>query len=67
LAKDDEAPIKRHRFGVETGVNGLIKELYAMKEAGVNHIGLHFRRNTHAVDTAMQRIAQHVFPRFHDK
>ena len=22
----DEAPIKRHRFGVETGANGLIKE-----------------------------------------
>jgi len=66
LVEDDEAPIKRHRFGVETGVNGLIKELNAMKEAGVNHIGLHFRRNTQSVETAMQRIAEHVLPQFHD-
>lgn len=65
LVEDDEAPIKRHRFGVETGVNGLIKELKAMKEAGVDHIGLHFRRNTLPVEDAMQRIAQHVFPHFH--
>lgn len=67
LLENDEAPIKRHRFGIETGVNGLIKELHAMKDAGVNHIGLHFRRNTHSVDATMQRIAQHVFPHFHDK
>lgn len=65
LVEDDEAPIKRHRFGVETGVNGLIKELKAMKSAGVNHIGLHFRRNTLPVEDAMQRIAEHVLPHFH--
>ena len=65
LLEDDEAPIKRHRFGVETGVNGLIKELNAMKEAGVDHIGLHFRRNTQPVEVAMQRIAGNVLPYFH--
>ncbi len=65
LVEDDEAPIKRHRFGVETGVNGLIKELNAMKEAGVDHIGLHFRRNTQPVEDAMQRIADMVLPHFH--
>ena len=65
LVEDDEAPIKRHRFGVETGVNGLIKELNAMKEAGVDHIGLHFRRNTQPVEGAMQRIADNVLPHFH--
>ena len=65
LVKDDEAPIKRHRFGVETGVNGLIKELNAMKDAGVDHIGLHFRRNTQPVEDAMQRIADNVLPHFH--
>ena len=65
LVEDDEAPIKRHRFGVETGVNGLIKELNAMKEAGVDHIGLHFRRNTQPVEDAMQRIADYVLPQFH--
>ena len=65
LVEDDEAPIKRHRFGVETGVNGLIKELNAMKDAGVDHIGLHFRRNTQPVEGAMQRIADNVLPHFH--
>ncbi len=65
LVEDDEAPIKRHRFGVETGVNGLIRELNAMKEAGVDHIGLHFRRNTQPVEDAMQRIADMVLPHFH--
>ncbi|GGW93216.1 hypothetical protein [Alteromonas halophila] len=63
--KDDEAPIKRHRFGVETGVNGLIEELSAMKKAGVDHIGLHFRRNTQPVEQAMQHIAAYVLPHFH--
>ena len=65
LVEDDEAPIKRHRFGVETGVNGLIKELNVMKDAGVDHIGLHFRRNTQPVEGAMQRIADNVLPHFH--
>ncbi|MEI5638944.1 MULTISPECIES: TIGR03571 family LLM class oxidoreductase [unclassified Pseudoalteromonas] len=65
LVADDEAPIKRHRFGVETGVNGLFEELKAMKDAGVDHIGLHFRRNTQPVEHAMQSIAEHVLPQFH--
>nr|NKX69165.1 LLM class flavin-dependent oxidoreductase [Alteromonadaceae bacterium A_SAG7] len=65
LVEDDEAPIKRHRFGVDTGVNGLIKELNAMKDAGVDHIGLHFRRNTQPLEDAMQRIADYVLPHFH--
>ncbi|WP_032096442.1 MULTISPECIES: TIGR03571 family LLM class oxidoreductase [unclassified Alteromonas] len=66
LVEDDEAPIKRHRFGVETGVNGLITELNAMKDAGVDHIGLHFRRNTQLVKDAMQLIADKVLPHFHN-
>ena len=66
LVEDDEAPIKRHRFGVETGVNGLITELNAMKDAGVDHIGLHFRRNTQPVKDAMQLIADKVLPHFHN-
>jgi len=36
-----------------------------MKEAGVDHIGLHFRRNTQPVEDAMQRIADYVLPQFH--
>ncbi|WP_420932896.1 TIGR03571 family LLM class oxidoreductase [Alteromonas sp. A081] len=66
LVENDEAPIKRLRFGVETGVNGLITELNAMKDAGVDHIGLHFRRNTQPVKDAMQLTADKVLPHFHN-
>jgi hypothetical protein len=65
LLADEHAPIKRHRFGIETGVNGLVTELNAMKDAGVNHIGLHFRRNSLPVEDAMQRIADQVLSHFH--
>ncbi|MCC5453118.1 TIGR03571 family LLM class oxidoreductase [Rheinheimera sp. UJ51] len=59
------APIERHRFGVKTGINGLIEELSAMKAAGVNHIGLHFRRNDASVEESMNAIAEYVLPHFH--
>lgn len=36
-----------------------------MKEAGGDHIGLHFRGNTQPVENAMQRIADYVLPHFH--
>ncbi|REG85633.1 TIGR03571 family LLM class oxidoreductase [Marinomonas pollencensis] len=65
LLANDDAPITRHRFGVETGVKGLISELNAMREAGVDHIGLHFRRNSLSVEETMQRIADKVLPHFH--
>jgi len=66
LLDDPDAPIKRHRFGVETGVNGLISELKAMKNAGVNHIGLHFRRNELPIEWALKHIGEHVLPKFHN-
>lgn len=65
LADEPDSPLRRHRFGATVGRNGLISELQAMKEAGVHHIGLHFRRNHCPVGEAMEEIAAYVLPMFH--
>lgn len=64
LVNDPDAPIVRHRFGLQTGVKGLILELEQMKEAGVNHIGLHFRRNTQPIEDSLEQITRDVLPHF---
>ncbi|MEQ0201471.1 hypothetical protein ABLU80_03875 [Klebsiella sp. CN_Kp104] len=65
LQDDANAPIQRHRFGISSGRHGLIQELNAMRDAGVNHIGLHFRRNQRPLAETMQEIGELVLPAFH--
>lgn len=65
LVDNPDAPIRRHRFGVSTGVKGLIQELESMKAAGVDHIGLHFRRNQRPLDETFSQIGESVLPLFH--
>ncbi|MCZ2720407.1 TIGR03571 family LLM class oxidoreductase [Marinomonas sp. 15G1-11] len=65
LVSENDAPIERHRFGIKTGINGLIQELNEMKSVGVDHIGLHFRRNEAPIEDSMQAIAKTVLPIFH--
>ncbi|WP_049623950.1 TIGR03571 family LLM class oxidoreductase [Frateuria defendens] len=65
LAEDPNAPLVRHRFGATVGRRGLIEELAAMREAGVHHIGLHFRRNRRPLAETMEEIATEVLPHFH--
>ncbi|ESJ12540.1 luciferase [Cupriavidus sp. HPC(L)] len=65
LLADPDAPMQRHRFGGAVGRHGLIEELHAMREAGVHHVGLHFRRNQRPVRDAMEEIAAYVLPHFH--
>lgn len=60
-----DAPAQRHRFGLAVGRHGLIAELRAMREAGVQHIGLHFRHNRRPVAQALEEIAAYVLPEFH--
>ncbi|OIN07664.1 TIGR03571 family LLM class oxidoreductase [Oceanisphaera psychrotolerans] len=67
LVEDPNAPIRRHHFGISTGVNGLIQELEAMKSAGVDHIGLHFRRNQRSLDDTFHDIGERVLPLFHSQ
>ncbi|EPN8225489.1 TIGR03571 family LLM class oxidoreductase [Vibrio alginolyticus] len=64
LVDNPNAPVVRHHFGIRAGVNGLSDELEKMQEAGVNHIGLHFRRNSQPIEKSMEQIAQYVLPRF---
>lgn len=65
LAADPHEPLQRHRFGARAGRIGLIEELAAMRDAGVQHIGLHFRRNRRPLDETLAEIAAEVLPVFH--
>lgn len=60
-----DAPIVRHHFGVMTGRQGLIAELEAMRDAGVQHIGLHLRRCRRPMAEVLEEIGSCVLPRFH--
>lgn len=60
LLADPDAPLRRHRFGAQVGRNGLIAELQAMQDAGVDHIGLHLRRNQRPLTETLQEIAAYV-------
>lgn len=65
LAERPDTPMLRHRFGGRVGRNGLITELEAMREAGVHHIGLQFRRNERTLDETLHELSEFVLPRFH--
>ncbi|KVN54577.1 TIGR03571 family LLM class oxidoreductase [Burkholderia sp. BCCIQ04A] len=65
LAEDPYEPLQRHRFGARAGRIALTEELAAMRDAGVRHIGLHFRRNRRPLDETMAEIASDVLPAFH--
>ncbi|WP_417357980.1 TIGR03571 family LLM class oxidoreductase [Gallaecimonas pentaromativorans] len=65
LLADKNAPIKRHHFGMSGGSKALVAELAAMQEVGVDHIGLHFRRNQRPLSETFMAIASDVLPKFH--
>jgi luciferase-type oxidoreductase len=62
-----DAPMKRWRFGFSGGRTALIQELQAMRAAGVDHIGLHVRRNQRPLDDTFHEIAEYVLPLFHTR
>ncbi len=66
LNEGPDEPMQRWRFGFRGGRNALIAELQALRALGVNHVGLHFRRNRRPLDETFQEIAEHVLPLFHD-
>ncbi|RAR53566.1 luciferase-type oxidoreductase [Paraburkholderia unamae] len=65
LAEDPDEPLQRHRFGARTGRRALIDELDALRNVGVDHIALHFRRNRRPLDETFAEIASEVLPHFH--
>lgn len=65
LSAQADAPMQRWRFGFRGGREALIAELHALRAAGVNHIGLQFRRNQRPLAETMHELAEHVLPIFH--
>ena len=65
LEADPHAPMKTLRFGGRGGRNALIEELQALREAGVQHVGLHLRHSARPIVEVMEELAEYVLPRFH--
>lgn len=64
LVADADAPLQRWRCGLRGGRNALLAELHAMRAAGVDHIGLQFRRNERPLAETFHEIAEYVLPHF---
>ncbi|TWC69459.1 TIGR03571 family LLM class oxidoreductase [Herbaspirillum sp. SJZ099] len=65
LSERADEPMLRWRFGLRGGRQALVAELRALHAAGVDHVGLHFRRNRRPLDETFHEIAEHVLPVFH--
>ncbi|MFJ3487934.1 TIGR03571 family LLM class oxidoreductase [Pseudomonas sp. NPDC090202] len=65
LDADPHAPMQRVHFGGHCGRLALIDELQTLREAGVQHIGLHLRRSERDVGEVIAELAEHVLPMFH--
>lgn len=64
LAERAAEPMQRWRFGFRGGRDALVAELHALREAGVDHVSLHFRRNQRPLGETLHEIAEHVLPVF---
>ena len=64
LLADADAPLQRWRFGLRGGRNALLSELNALQAAGVDHIGLQFRRNERPLAETFHEIGEYVLPHF---
>ncbi|WP_374582424.1 TIGR03571 family LLM class oxidoreductase [Pseudoduganella sp.] len=62
LSENPDEPMLRWRFGFRGGRNALLAELQALRAAGVDHVGLHFRRNRRPLDETLREIAEYVMP-----
>jgi len=66
LSERADEPMQRWRFGFHGGRDALIDELHALRAGGVDHVGLHFRRNRRPLDETFHEIAEYVLPLFHE-
>ncbi|MBK5344140.1 LLM class oxidoreductase [Pseudomonas sp. TH49] len=65
LVADPNSPMKPLRFGGRGGRNSLIDALEELREAGVQHVGLHLRHSTRPIAEVIEEMAQYVLPWFH--
>lgn len=64
LAEDpDEAPTPL-RSGMRLGRNRLIELLEALRQIGVNHVALNFKRGRRPAEDVMEEVGQEVLPSF---
>ena len=66
LEANPHSPMKPLRFGGRGGRMALIEELEALRDSGVQHVGLHLRHSERSVVEVVEEIAEYVLPRFHD-
>lgn len=64
LSENADVPLQRWRFGFRGSRKALIAELQALRAAGADHLGLHFRRNLRPLDETFHENAEHVLPVF---
>lgn len=64
LTENADEPLQRWRFGCRGSRKALIAELQALRAAGADHVGLHFRRNLRPLDETFHENAEHVLPVF---
>jgi luciferase-type oxidoreductase len=65
LDANPHAPMQRIHFGGRCGRLALIDELQALRELGVQHVGLHLRRSERDVAEVIAELAEYVLPVFH--
>jgi luciferase-type oxidoreductase len=65
LDEDPDAPMRRFHFGGQTGAKGLITELQALRNIGVQHVGLHLRKSHRDISTVIEDLARQILPQFH--
>jgi len=65
LSERTDEPMQRWRFGFRGGREALVEELDALRAAGVDHVGLHFRRNRRPLGETFHELAEYVLPHFH--
>jgi luciferase-type oxidoreductase len=65
LEANPHSPMKPLRFGGRGGRMALIEALEALRESGVQHVGLHLRHSERPVVEVVEEIAEYVLPRFH--
>ncbi|MEM7308182.1 MAG: LLM class oxidoreductase [Planctomycetota bacterium] len=66
LVEDLGAPPQPIHLGLRLGPDALVAHLEALERAGVNHVALNLRFQRLDVEATLERLAQHVLPRFAD-
>jgi hypothetical protein len=65
LEANPHSPMKPLRFGGRIGRLALIEEPEALRESGVQHVGLHLHHSERPIVEVVEEITEYASPRFH--